>query len=46
MFKINFESLKANTSFLCKQYDWTHSLKKSSYIYIHPLEMLQAAIEG
>lgn len=46
MFKINSKSYKANTSFLCKQYDWTHFLKKSSYIYIHPLEMLQAAIEG
>lgn len=46
MFEINSKSYKANTSSLCKQCDWTHFLKKSSYIYIHSLEMLQAAIEG
>lgn len=46
MLEINSKSCKANTSFLCKQYDWTHFLKKSSYIYIPSPETLQAAIEG
>lgn len=44
--KDKFLECEASTSFLCKQNDWVHFLKKSSSIYIHSPEMAQAALEG